>query len=86
MTGLSHSGESDRHRRVTVGELRDWLAGFEPDTLILVDGYEDGYDRPHIHLAKVRPMPPERQRNWNGMWDHAYPSDEGETAIVVSRN
>jgi hypothetical protein len=72
-----------RRRRVTVGELRDWLAGFEPEALLLVDGYEGGYDRPRVHLANVRELDEDEEMEYSGIWED---SEGGEVAIIVSRH
>lgn len=46
---------SDRPEPITVGELRDRLANFHDATLVVVGGYEGGYDFPSaVGLADVK--------------------------------
>jgi hypothetical protein len=40
-----------RPDRMTVGELREALAGFDQDLPVLVDGYEGGMDYPYAPVV-----------------------------------
>ena len=70
--------------KMTVGQLIEWLSQYPPETLVLVDGYEDGMTEPKPRDERVvyRPSP----GWWSGDWDTA-PGETGDDqfAVVIGR-
>jgi hypothetical protein len=71
---------------LTVGELMLLLAEHPVEMPVLVDGYEGGYDRPHVHRRRVC-KPEEYRPAWIGEYARALESDgDGPfDALVLSR-
>lgn len=74
--------------QITVGELIEKLSTHPPDLLVLVDGYEDGYDDPIISEHMVVLL--KHHEEWEGPYA-AYKKGGGpvaaySNAIVLGRN
>lgn len=69
--------------RVTVGDLIQDLQQYDPEALVLVNGYEGGFQAPEVH---ERTVAKDRWRSHCGPWDDV---DDGDTdvedAVIVSR-
>lgn len=59
--------------RVTVGDLRRWLEGFDDDATVVVP-CGMGYEEPKIVLTHVRPVAVPQRYLFN---------DDGETAVAL---
>ena len=65
---------------MTAGELIKVLSQFNPDTRVIVDGYEDGYDDiASFGLARIRLQP-------SAYCGRYQPDQEGEVALLISRD
>lgn len=65
--------------RMTVGDLITQLQAFDPATLVLVNGYEGGYQPPDVYTTRVA----DKDRgSYCGPWSD---SEDGEPAVIVSR-
>ena len=73
--------------QVTVKELMGLLAEFNQDIPVLVDGYEGGFDVPHVEgLLAVRPARPEQRKPWQGRYArHLETEGLAFKAVVVRR-
>jgi hypothetical protein len=75
---------------MTVKELIEKLGNYDPDMIVVVDGYEEGYDNPSVFTTDIV-----LDTNWDGSgkstsWAgrHEYASEEGSNvvkAVVVGR-
>ena len=63
----------------TVRSMIENLQQFDPETLVVVDGYEDGYDVPHVYAVNVSKRDDERPYYSGAYGDGKFP------AVVVSR-
>lgn len=72
---------------MTVKELRDKLAAYQPDVLVVGRGYEEGYDDVGISVKSIVDTqgPGKKEAWWNGRYDDA---DYGEgvafDAVVIA--
>jgi hypothetical protein len=66
--------------RMNVRELITALESLNPDMLVLVDGYEGGYQAPEVQRHSVAQ---DRWPNYCGPWSDA---EHGEEAVIISRN
>lgn len=59
---------------MTVRELIDALLTLPQDHMVVVDGYEGGFDDPIVRVGKCTPGPSGEKSDW---WEgrHGYPSD-----------
>lgn len=72
-----------RPEPMTVRELRDRLANYHDEMLVVVDGYEGGFDFPSaIRLADVRKT--EDAKWWDGRFKQVHgPEVVGSREVVV---
>jgi hypothetical protein len=71
------------HNRMTIRSLIVQLSAFDPDTLVLVNGYEGGYQTPQVCSRRVAIA---RTTAYQGPWDDARDGDKDvEDAVIVSR-
>jgi hypothetical protein len=71
---------------MTVAELMAHLKDLPPDMPVVVDGYEFGYDDPHVYAMRVAFNV--RCNDGGGFGDHNLsPPDDlaGQVAVVISR-
>lgn len=72
----------DPQAHITVGQLIERLQQENPGDLVLVNGYEGGYQAPEVRRASVT----RRWKAFCGPWDDCCPDDElCIGAVVVSR-
>jgi hypothetical protein len=74
---------------MTVGELMDILSKADKDTLVLVNGYENGYDEIHS-VDTVDVFKKKVYASWEGSYgdlryDHEDNNKGEQTAILISR-
>jgi hypothetical protein len=79
---------SDKSRSddaMTVGQLIEKLREYDPDRLVLVDGYESGCTDPKIREETVVYGPAEGW--WVGDYDEPFTAEDGEGlyAVVIGR-
>lgn len=72
---------------MTVRELIDLLTHYPPDTPVLVDGYQGGFDVPHLEKRMaVRPARPEERGPWQGRYArHLETEGLAFEAVVIRR-
>lgn len=71
--------------RITVGELIDSLSTFDRDALVLVNGYEGGFQAPEVHERVVCKT---RWASYRGPWDDVDDGDletDIDDAVIISR-
>ena len=78
---------------MTVRELILALQSLDGDTVVVVDGYEWGFDTPHVRAAQAVLHPEaEGQEDWEGIHEEvdAYANDEDKakatSVVVISRS
>lgn len=78
-------GAYKQDARLTVGDLIAQLQQHDPNTLVLVNGYEGGFQAPEIFEATV-------ELDWGGCYEGPWrnhdprePAGAAEQAIIVSR-
>lgn len=73
--------DSVRGGEITVEELINELGNYNPNDLVVVDGYESNYETPIVMAVKVQEKPNLDNEYWKGCWD-----DEGtRDAIRIGR-
>ena len=73
---------------MTVGELREALAQYPAESLVVVDGYESGYDDPKIHTTRLcdEQGDGEKAEWWRGRYDDPWSDEDNKIdAVVVGR-
>jgi hypothetical protein len=75
---------------MTVRELIEKLQTFEPDTYVVVDGYEEGCDDPIVTTISLvfdaNWNGTEKVRSWAGLHDYAAPDDlAAREAVRIGR-
>ena len=55
--------------KMNIAELKAVLEEYPDDLLVLVDGYESGYDDPIIHKSHCKPKIKENPWHWQGWYD-----------------
>ena len=54
---------------MNIAELKAALGEYPDDLLVLVDGYESGYDDPIFHKSHCKPKITENPYHWQGCYD-----------------
>jgi hypothetical protein len=68
---------------MTVKELREILSQYDDDTVVVVDGYEDGFDDPTPRLGYAVLRPGDGNVWWSGRHKNAEFAPEGATEVLV---
>lgn len=71
---------------MTVSKLIELLKMHDPDKLVVVSGYEEGYDElKSVHEIKIKPDPTAVDKHWKGEYTD-YPLEECNIdAILLPR-
>jgi hypothetical protein len=79
---------------MTVKELIEKLSSHDPDMMVVVDGYEEGYDDPRVNTVEiildVNWDGEKKPTHWSGRHEYAYEDEKSAgfkpvTAVVVGR-
>jgi len=72
---------------MTVSELIELLKQQDPNAMVVVDGYEDGYDEPRVlageAVINANWDGSRKKTTWSGRHDVGYREDERKTTVVV---
>ena len=82
---LERDGVLDRDVPMNVAELVGILASYPPDLPVLVDGYEDGLERPRPRRTYARPMDPARRADYYGPWEEEATPRDARPVLVIGR-
>lgn len=66
-----------------VKELIDILQLYPDDMVVLVDGYEKGFDDPKVHLDRFKLR--DYEAWYLGKYDDVFNDEEGSECVVVGR-
>ena len=66
-----------------VRELIEVLQQHNPDQLVVVDGYESGYDDPYVDRVKI--CKGEDESRYCSIWAEEFKEDSAFDAVVVTR-
>jgi hypothetical protein len=69
-----------------IKELISLLQRHDPEMMVVVDGYESGYDEvERVNIVNIINNPKALEKTWEGEYNEDYLNDKGTKALLLPR-